>query len=289
MHYTCFVHVPKTVDDIDKFVEDALQPFHEYESDGYLDQYVIPVDIKYDTLNDYLRTQIRLAHNRDTDEYELIDYIKKDRCLDNYEKEQILNQTYKLKDNEIQTYMRYNVPSSPSDIHNRHMVTYIPDPWEIVLAPIYYAVDFLKHCELNGIENVKFANETTGFDGSYVLLTGPLSNIMVTKDEPILSIERKILSNVKVFDLTNPNAKWDWWTESGRWEFSVEDIPEDTCSRMHIKNYNVNIQNYPFAFLTNGKWYSSDDMDDGEYKNEFRNFLQNADPEDILVLIDCHI
>lgn len=122
----------------------------------------------------------------------------------------------------------------------------------------------------------------------------------------------------------NPNAKWDWWEVGGRWNNKLTIADGQTLKRVNsarIKNLLLETESYlekhyksqeeyadlESLFYTHavvdkdGYWYekgemgwfgvsSEDEKQAADWKRNYKErFLDNADEDDWITIIDCHI
>lgn len=101
----------------------------------------------------------------------------------------------------------------------------------------------------------------------------------------------------------NPNSKWDWFEIGGRFEkrFIENGIPSDKIQIKELIDTTTNkdFKNLvPFAFVNReGKWFEQGNMgwfgissnEKDIWIDEFKELLLNENPEDYLIIVDCHI
>ncbi len=120
---------------------------------------------------------------------------------------------------------------------------------------------------------------------------------------------------------TNPNAKWDWWVLGGRWPGSLKlksggsgrlgrragadhrDLPDEGADLAKIGHLDLDAMFaddfYTFAVLKDGQWHErgkmgwwanvSDEMDEGEWSQQFQGLLRDLHPDTVVAVVDCHI
>ena len=106
-----------------------------------------------------------------------------------------------------------------------------------------------------------------------------------------------------VFDDSNPNAKWDWYEVGGRWKNEI--VTENgSCDRAFVRD--ILFSKMPcfttYAVVTpNGEWLSPGEVgwwglsteseeDYDKWKKEYSSrFLETANPDWEMVVVDCHI
>lgn len=95
--------------------------------------------------------------------------------------------------------------------------------------------------------------------------------------------------SLRVFCFTNPNRKWDYWTEDVLWEHPP--IPIRVSDALEDENFDV------FALVASGKWYARGDMGwfctitnrDENWENIIKEILKSLNPNHYIRLVDCHI
>lgn len=103
----------------------------------------------------------------------------------------------------------------------------------------------------------------------------------------------------------NPNSKWDWYTEGGRWRGYLPTkygYNADNCVVGDVDwgKYFENNQSGPFCFVTeDGEWHetakmgwwgmTANDKDKDDWRKEFETYLKSLDPETEVTAIDFHI
>lgn len=101
-----------------------------------------------------------------------------------------------------------------------------------------------------------------------------------------------------VYSEYNPDSKWDWWYVRGSW---IDGFPEEGDK---IKNIDPGVLDkvVTYAVITpDGKWHApgemgwfacsseTDDEWDDWAKHYKERFIDSADPNMYLILVDCHI
>lgn len=102
-----------------------------------------------------------------------------------------------------------------------------------------------------------------------------------------------------IYSTYNPSSKWDWYEVGGRWSNFLT-----TKSGQKVDEKRVSELDFPDNFMTfavvlpNGRWYEEgsmgwwamvSDQDDNWRTNYKERFLDKADPDWILTIVDCHI
>jgi hypothetical protein len=105
----------------------------------------------------------------------------------------------------------------------------------------------------------------------------------------------------------NPNSKWDWYETGGRWEGGLKSKTGENVNKLRVRD--LDLKRYTkkdpfstFAVITkNGVWHEPARMgwwavthDETEpedvWESKFvKRFVKPLDPEDWIVLVDCHI
>lgn len=120
------------------------------------------------------------------------------------------------------------------------------------------------------------------------------------KDDP--ETEDMIDDKGNLLSTYNPNAKWDWWTEDGRWPEALG-LPPKSKHEYPIKLSELDFDKIetPFAFIdTHGIWHETgkmgwwgmviDSKETDDWNKEFRDYLNSVNPETTFITnIDCHI
>lgn len=96
----------------------------------------------------------------------------------------------------------------------------------------------------------------------------------------------------------NPNSKWDWYKEGGRWDGYLEliDGASANCATMGEVKKPIKPT---FAVVKNGEWYEKGDMgwwgivkdekEQGDWNKEFEKLLEDVSDDTELTIVDCHI
>ena len=97
----------------------------------------------------------------------------------------------------------------------------------------------------------------------------------------------------------NPKSKWDWWVAGGRWSDKLATTSGINCDSALVSNIIFPEDFSTFAvLLPNGEWFEKGEMgwfacvsnkkEDWQAKYKER-FINTANPEWILTIVDCHI
>jgi hypothetical protein len=111
-----------------------------------------------------------------------------------------------------------------------------------------------------------------------------------------------------LYNLENPNGKWDWWMVGGRYSDYL--IDKNKVTRLKCKVKEVSFENIlerlkdktdgrlhriedtaPYAFLHDGKWTQIEDSHDevGVGAKVFFEMFNSLDPETEITIIDYHM
>ena len=97
-----------------------------------------------------------------------------------------------------------------------------------------------------------------------------------------------------------PNAKWDWYTEGGRWNDCLITKEGTRTNEDYASEIDWNRTSAPFAFVDSyGRWYERGEMgwwgivtnekDKDEYDEMFNKFVKKLDEDTKVTVVDCHI
>lgn len=117
----------------------------------------------------------------------------------------------------------------------------------------------------------------------------------------------------------NQNGEWDWYQIGGRWagQLQLKDTVDpklysspnfswgwdsdekdevvsagrvDQAKKKDIANLD---EICTYAYIKNGEWYSSDaplfSGPNDSFKKELQDFIKEADEEDLITIVDCHV
>ena len=103
-----------------------------------------------------------------------------------------------------------------------------------------------------------------------------------------------------IYSTSNPDAKWDWWEEGGRWNGLLK-VGNKRVNSALVKDIDFTEPFSTFAVLTpDGDWHEQGFMGcfgmyapngesdnwDSRYKERF---IDTAAPDLVLTIVDCHI
>jgi hypothetical protein len=106
-----------------------------------------------------------------------------------------------------------------------------------------------------------------------------------------------------LYDNTNPNGKWDWYSLGGRWSDFFKIKNKETCLDCALKK-DIDFEGMKaegfsptFAVLNNGKWYESGSMgwwgivsnEDISWDSKFQELLASIPDDTLLSVYDCNI
>lgn len=111
--------------------------------------------------------------------------------------------------------------------------------------------------------------------------------------------------NGKYGYMSNPNAKWDWYEEGGRWSGCLTNKEGNTTNREMLTEVDWDKTDTPFCFVNdNGEWIERGQMGwfamvadekpkadwDAEFKSYVQSLLADAEADQIEVIaVDFHI
>lgn len=112
--------------------------------------------------------------------------------------------------------------------------------------------------------------------------------------------EDMIDENGNLLSTYNPNSKWDWYEEGGRWSGSLIDNEGKEVNKGKVKGINWNKTKTPFAFVDPiGRWFERgkmgwwaivfDEKDKDDWEAQFKSFIERLDDDVKVTVIDCHI
>ena len=110
--------------------------------------------------------------------------------------------------------------------------------------------------------------------------------------------------NGNLLSTYNPNAKWDWWSEGGRWSKMLITKTGEHVDTAYANEIDWEKTGHPFAFVTpdvNQKdawhergemgWWAivTDEKEEDVWKKEFFDYVKDLPDDMVVTLIDCHI
>ena len=100
----------------------------------------------------------------------------------------------------------------------------------------------------------------------------------------------------------NPASKWDWWELGGRFAQSLYTKDSENVTMALVKDiaFSPETTNPPYAILHDGEWSDPGEMlmfgqsaqtEDSKvlYVDKYNAIIDGLDPEDLIVVVDCHI
>lgn len=84
----------------------------------------------------------------------------------------------------------------------------------------------------------------------------------------------------------NPDAKWDWWVEGGR--FRIATIKGEDAIYCKVKDIDCH-KTVTRAILHKGIWVDEEDFKGEDWCEKFRKIVSDLDPELDVAIVDCHI
>lgn len=98
----------------------------------------------------------------------------------------------------------------------------------------------------------------------------------------------------------NPESKWDWYEMGGRWSGFLKLKIGDVTNQAHFSEIDWESTKLPYCFITNeGEWnergemgwfgVSTNEVDKDVWEQQFKQFLSEQDPDEIVTVIDFHI
>ena len=99
----------------------------------------------------------------------------------------------------------------------------------------------------------------------------------------------------------NPDSKWNWYEEGGRWEGSLvlktKNLSKQNQAR--LKDIDWKRTEPPFAMLIEGEWIERGEMgwfgmarnekSASQWGKEFKKRIKDIDPNTLVTVVDCHI
>lgn len=220
-HFTVAVITPGPEQPTEQELSRALQPYHEYECTGVLDQYVVQVDQTEEArceFESYTVTRYKDAEGTLHDPY--ADHFYREFTVEEMQKHEPLfgsggggGLSWTSKDwGDGRGY--------------RAKVHFVPDGYESVEVPASSVMTLREFIPYY----YGYDQEIVGDDPESEEVTG--SFVQVTSLQP----EGEL---VRVVRLTNPNKKWDWWTVGGRWRGLLQDSRGDKHDQLRARDLDI--------------------------------------------------
>ena len=107
-------------------------------------------------------------------------------------------------------------------------------------------------------------------------------------------------ANGNIWDTYNPNSKWDWYTEGGRWNGCLKTKDGNETNEDLVSEIDFDKTPVPFAFVDPlGRWYERGEMgwwaivtnekDKDDWETQYKNFVASLNGDETLTIVDCHI
>ena len=97
-----------------------------------------------------------------------------------------------------------------------------------------------------------------------------------------------------IYSTFNPNTRWDWWEEGGRWKGLLK-VGDKKVDSAFVKDVDFSESFSTYAVLTpDGEWHEQENTglfsSDEEWNKHYKErFIDTADPNLMLTIVDCHI
>lgn len=156
-------------------------------------------------------------------------------------------------------------------------------------------VDITEECKEHGLDSWGLTNKIVyNFDEIDIDNTHKFGYAILSKDGEI----------IKAVNRTNPDRKWDWWTEGGRWNNMIPLKTGEMVNSAYLKDIDsakVRASFSTFAVIVDGNWFEKGEMgwfglssatieDEQKWaENYFDNFIANLPEDAYLTVVDCHI
>lgn len=89
-----------------------------------------------------------------------------------------------------------------------------------------------------------------------------------------------------IYILENPDWKWDWWVEGGR--FRMATVKGEDAIYCKVKDIDCD-KTVTRAILHKGIWVDEKDFKEEDWCEKFRKIVSDLDPELDVTIVDCHI
>jgi len=263
-------------------VEELLQPYHEYECTDVDDEYVEIVEITDSVREDYQTSKCSCYKNKESGKiYGAFDEMfYREPTIDEKNKIEESDSFSTIRTCEGISFWRKDWNNTGYDTVRVH---YLPEGYEEIWATYEQRMsfeDYLKHEE----EFSEFSELNQLHYMGYI------------KD--------KETSQIKVYDKTNPNSKWDWWVIGGRWSNKLKTLNNTQGNQFYKKEINYaksfTDEEWPtFAVVFNGEWIQKGEMgwwgittdakEQEKWNQEFKKIWDSIDENELITLVDCHI
>lgn len=172
----------------------------------------------------------------------------------------------------------------------------------------------IKQYELALSEKPKYENEDPNVNSRLQTINEIIEKGMYISYEDAWEMAKswgyEIDEDENLLSTYNPNSKWDWYSEGGRWDGYLPVLNRDENDNVMYENFAFKFEvdwntffgedKVPFCFVTaDGEWHESakmgwwgmtaDDKEVEAWEQEFKDYLASV-PEDIeITVIDFHI
>lgn len=267
-HFTCLVATRERPNQ--EIIEAALQPFHEVECTSVFDEYVQKVDITEEMLEE-MKTKTKRGYRLASGE---IVSSRDPRLFREPTREEMGPPgVRRLTGTGCGCGIYWESRDWNDGRGYRPKVFELPADAEMVEIPFDSLAEFVRYSHGDSVPILREGEST---DGLYTYMISNESGDIV-----------------RVIKQTNPDAKWDWWTQGGRWsgqvvgpddEARVGDLDLDTVSSFAM----IDLEG---RWLEKGEmgWFAvvSDEKED--WPEEQAEILRGLPKDAWLTLIDCHI
>lgn len=246
----------------------VLQPYHEYECTGVVDEYVKEVDVTDKHRKDYEK-ETRLMIKPIGEEGGLRDYFGDEFYRDPTAQETAANKY--MMGFGCGNGISWNSKDWGDGRGYRTKVHFVPEGYEKVEVPIKQTMTFGEYL----IDWHSFEEAQAGC---------PYHE----NDRWVEFLANKQVG--RVIERTNPNAKWDWWTVGGRYDGKLDG---SNCKQKK----DVECAVTSFALLWDGKWYERGEMgwfasvsnENDNWAEDFKKLYDTIPGDKWLTVVDCHI
>lgn len=194
---------------------------------------------------------------------------------------------------EVDQYVRYTKEEAIDEVKRRHADNY---EYAITLAEKYKnSIDEYEQGRLEWAQKIIEKGLTISYEDAWE--EAKEWGYGVNKDDNLLSTY-------------NPNSKWDWYCEGGRWNGYLPSKMTDMEGSPIMVNWGLvgdidwdkflETSKAPFCFVTQlGEWHesasmgwwgvTSDDKEEEAWNTEFREYLESLSDDVEVTVIDFHI
>lgn len=220
-HFTVAVITPGPAAPTEQDLSRALQPYHEYECTGVLDQYVVQVDRTEEARSEF--------ENYTVTRYRDQDGTLHDAYADCFYRE-FTEEERQKHGPMLGTGGGGGLSWTSKDWRDgkgyRAKAHFIPDGFESVEVPASSVMTLREFIPYY----YGYDQEIVGTDSDSEEVTGNFVQVTSLKPEGEV---------VRVVQLTNPNKKWDWWTVGGRWRGLLQDRQGGKHDQLQVGNLDV--------------------------------------------------